>query len=399
MASVTTSGHERNPYLTAAFWSRILRFSSCQPALRAVPWRVGDGMAQTPDPAIRSSTMRWCRISIRINPRDWVAQEHFPEALLPADFRWGPQVVRGRHPVARHRQPQRCKNPALPRLRQVPTDQVPRPQVVPPAEQHAGRVEHARGAQHELLRRLASGAARSVRAVVRERRLPGLIPSSSRSTRRSCRRTSTNDATSTNTTSTAWRVPFVFDISARTWRSVRRSRSNPRRMNRSEARSAQRFLWTVNEAGDAPASDDGVPRPQWFMRHLGVENFLAEEDGLTGDYGRTTSASTDALERTCSRSFRGTRATRSGTAQCGIFRTSQRARKAAATGWCCALKCDDLLNIYLDVAAAVSAEQTARRLRDGSSRPPRAITISSSARSPTRETVFKRGVRAGGLSM
>jgi spore coat protein CotH len=49
----------------------------------------------------------------------------------------------------------------------------------------------------------------------------------------------------------------------------------------------ERFLWTVNEAGDAAwrqMMTEFIDLTQ-FMRHLGVENFLAEEDGITGDYG------------------------------------------------------------------------------------------------------------------
>jgi len=49
----------------------------------------------------------------------------------------------------------------------------------------------------------------------------------------------------------------------------------------------ERFLWTVNEAGDAAWRQRMVEFLDLtrFMRHLGVENFLAEEDGITGDYG------------------------------------------------------------------------------------------------------------------
>jgi hypothetical protein len=49
----------------------------------------------------------------------------------------------------------------------------------------------------------------------------------------------------------------------------------------------ERFFWTINQAGDAiwrTAMDAYLDLGQ-FMRHLGIENFLAEEDGITGDYG------------------------------------------------------------------------------------------------------------------
>jgi spore coat protein CotH len=49
----------------------------------------------------------------------------------------------------------------------------------------------------------------------------------------------------------------------------------------------ERFIWTINEAGTAAWRQlmDEYLDLKKFMRHLGVENFLAEEDGLTGDYG------------------------------------------------------------------------------------------------------------------
>jgi hypothetical protein len=49
----------------------------------------------------------------------------------------------------------------------------------------------------------------------------------------------------------------------------------------------ERFIWTVNEAPAASWRQrmDEFLDLKAFMRHLGVENFLAEEDGLTGDYG------------------------------------------------------------------------------------------------------------------
>jgi len=49
----------------------------------------------------------------------------------------------------------------------------------------------------------------------------------------------------------------------------------------------ERLFWTINVAGDAiwrTAMEEFLDLKQ-FVRHLGIENFLAEEDGLTGDYG------------------------------------------------------------------------------------------------------------------
>jgi spore coat protein H len=49
----------------------------------------------------------------------------------------------------------------------------------------------------------------------------------------------------------------------------------------------ERLFWTVNIAGDAVwrSSMEEFLDLKKFIRHLAIENFLAEEDGLTGDYG------------------------------------------------------------------------------------------------------------------
>ncbi len=49
----------------------------------------------------------------------------------------------------------------------------------------------------------------------------------------------------------------------------------------------ERLFWTINAAGDAvwkTSMAEFLDLSQ-FIRHLAVENFLAEEDGITGDYG------------------------------------------------------------------------------------------------------------------
>jgi spore coat protein H len=49
----------------------------------------------------------------------------------------------------------------------------------------------------------------------------------------------------------------------------------------------ERMFWTINIAGDAAwrtAMAEFLDLKK-FIRHLAIENFLAEEDGLTGDYG------------------------------------------------------------------------------------------------------------------
>jgi hypothetical protein len=49
----------------------------------------------------------------------------------------------------------------------------------------------------------------------------------------------------------------------------------------------ERLFWTINVAGDAvwrSAMAEFLDLNK-FIRHLAIENFLAEEDGLTGDYG------------------------------------------------------------------------------------------------------------------
>jgi spore coat protein CotH len=49
----------------------------------------------------------------------------------------------------------------------------------------------------------------------------------------------------------------------------------------------ERLFWTINLAGDAVwrSSMAEFLDLKKFIRHLAIENFLAEEDGLTGDYG------------------------------------------------------------------------------------------------------------------
>ena len=49
----------------------------------------------------------------------------------------------------------------------------------------------------------------------------------------------------------------------------------------------ERLFWTINVAGDAiwRTAMDGYLDLEKFVRYLAVENFLGEEDGLTGDYG------------------------------------------------------------------------------------------------------------------
>jgi spore coat protein CotH len=49
----------------------------------------------------------------------------------------------------------------------------------------------------------------------------------------------------------------------------------------------ERLFWTVNVASDAVwrTSMEEFLDLRKFIRHLAIENFLAEEDGLTGDYG------------------------------------------------------------------------------------------------------------------
>jgi hypothetical protein len=49
----------------------------------------------------------------------------------------------------------------------------------------------------------------------------------------------------------------------------------------------ERLFWTANVAGDAVwrTSIEEFLDMKKFIRHLAIENFLGEEDGLTGDYG------------------------------------------------------------------------------------------------------------------
>jgi len=49
----------------------------------------------------------------------------------------------------------------------------------------------------------------------------------------------------------------------------------------------ERLFWTINAAGDAVwrTSMEEFLDLKKFVRHLAIENFLAEQDGITGDYG------------------------------------------------------------------------------------------------------------------
>jgi len=49
----------------------------------------------------------------------------------------------------------------------------------------------------------------------------------------------------------------------------------------------ERLIWTIDQAGDAAwrqSIAEYLDLPK-FIRHLAIESFLAEEDGITGDYG------------------------------------------------------------------------------------------------------------------
>ena len=77
-------------------------------------------------------------------------------------------------------------------------------------------------------------------------------------------------------------------IRARMRRSTRRGRSSPRRRESDpQGEVIERLFWTANVAGDAVwrTSIEEFLDMKKFIRHLAIENFLAEEDGLTGDYG------------------------------------------------------------------------------------------------------------------
>jgi spore coat protein CotH len=54
-----------------------------------------------------------------------------------------------------------------------------------------------------------------------------------------------------------------------------------------QGQTLERLFWTINNASDAVwrSSIEEFLDMKKFIRHLAIENFLAEEDGLTGDYG------------------------------------------------------------------------------------------------------------------
>lgn len=82
-------------------------------------------------------------------------------------------------------------------------------------------------------------------------------------------------------------VPFSFGYSGPDWMLYAPAPFKPQTVPKEQGDVLERLFWTINNASDAvwrSAMNEFLDLPR-FMRHLGIENFLAEEDGLTGDYG------------------------------------------------------------------------------------------------------------------
>ena len=138
----------------------------------------------------------------------------------------------------------------------------------------------------------SQGRARGARAAVfQQRATRGSTRSSSRSTRCFSRRTTARTpATCTNSPSTT--ASDTSRSSSSTWAATPictcRRRSSRRRKKPIRSRKyIERLIWTIDQAGDAAwrqSIAEYLDLPK-FIRHLAIESFLAEEDGITGDYG------------------------------------------------------------------------------------------------------------------
>ena len=162
------------------------------------------------------------------------------------------------------------------------------------------------------------------------------------------------------------RIPFVFDyLGADPAKYVPQPFKPETHESDPRPEVLERFLWTVNEAGDAAwrqMMTEFLDLMQ-FMRHLGVENFLAEEDGITGDYGPNNFYFYRYVGKNL---FTFLPWDKSNTfwdsPEYGIFRNIKEGAESGRNRLVLrALKYDDLLNIYLDtlLEAATSAEQAA----------------------------------------
>jgi len=82
-------------------------------------------------------------------------------------------------------------------------------------------------------------------------------------------------------------VPFGFGYPGSDWMLYVPAPFKPQTVPKEQGDALERLFWTINNASDAVwrTAMNAFLDLSKFMRHLGIENFLAEEDGITGDYG------------------------------------------------------------------------------------------------------------------
>jgi spore coat protein CotH len=330
--------------------------------------------AQTPDPAdpfFDDAVVQDIRLAI--NPRDWESlKEHFQEnTYYPCDFRWGTQVVRG---IGIRSRGTGSRSGAKPGLR-IDFDKYSADQKF-------------LGLKSVLLRNNTQDASnmREVLSMSFFRRM------GFRASRESFARLFVNEVytglfTIVESIDKAFlqknlnendgylyeydfdelgSTPFVFQYLGNDPAKYVPQPFKPE-THESDPRPEvlERFLWTVNEAGDAAwrqMMTEFLDLKQ-FMRHLGVENFLAEEDGITGDYGPNNFYFYRYVGKNLFTFLPWDKSnTFWETPDYGIFRNIREGAEISRNRLVLrALKYDDLLNTYLDtlLEAATSAEETA----------------------------------------
>ena len=83
-------------------------------------------------------------------------------------------------------------------------------------------------------------------------------------------------------------IPFVFKyLGSDPTCTCQRPFKPETKENDTQPQYIERLIWTIDQAGDAAwrqSIAESIDLPK-FIRHLAIESFLAEEDGITGDYG------------------------------------------------------------------------------------------------------------------
>ena len=232
---------------------------------------------------------------ITINSRDWASlKEHFLDnTYYPADFKWNGQTVRNIGIRSRGTGSRSGVKPGpAGRLRPLHhRPEIPRLEVVHPSEQHAGSERHARAAEHGAVRAhgLWSPSAKRTRGLYINNAYVGLFTIvESIDKPFLSKKFNENDGHLRVQLRQPRRGAVQLRLSRRR---SRRSTPVPFKPETLEldpqGEVLERLFWTINIAGDAVwrTSIEEFLDVKKFIRHLAIENFLAEEDGLTGDYG------------------------------------------------------------------------------------------------------------------